>query len=100
MKDYDSAIAIVNHMYTHDIWNERFMMYKKKKVIEEPLVDRISMSNFRAKDDKQPKIQVNMKDLKKGVPYKNGYLKAEIVDKCIAFQYDGVSFCAKLMCKD
>ena len=100
MKDYDSVKAVVNHIYAHDIWNERFMKYKKRKIIEEPLVDRISMSNFRSKDDQEPKVQVNMEDLKLGVPYKNGYLKAEVFDKCIAFQYDDISFCAKFICKD
>ena len=41
-----------------------------------------------------------MKDLKLGEPYKNGYLKAEVIDKCIVFRYDEISFCAKFTCQD
>ena len=51
MRDHDSMRAIVNHNQTSEIWIERFQKYKNEKVIEFPLVDRISMSNLRLADD-------------------------------------------------
>lgn len=74
MKEYDSISAIVNHIQNMNIWTERFRKFKKEKIIEEPLVDRISMSNLICKADKEPKLPVNLKDLQLGKPYKNGYL--------------------------
>ena len=53
-EDYSTANAHVYHMHAHKIWIERFRKYKLEKIIEEPLVDRTSMTNFRGKDDKGP----------------------------------------------
>ena len=58
------------------------------------------MTNFRAKDDKGPQIQVNMKDLQLGTPFKNGFIEAEIIDKYLNFEYEGLYFCFKFICKD
>ena len=41
-----------------------------------------------------------MKDLKLGVPYKDGYVEAEMQDKSIAFDLDNVIFCHKFILKD
>ena len=55
MKEYDSISAIVNHLQNMNIWTERFRKFKNEKVIAEPLVDRISMSNLICKADKESK---------------------------------------------
>ena len=39
------------------------------------------MTNLRSSDEEATKLQVNMRDLKLGVPFKDGYLKAEILNK-------------------
>ena len=51
MENYNSAKNHVYHLYAHEIWHKRIKKYKYEKIIEEPLVDRISMSNFRSKDE-------------------------------------------------
>ena len=50
------------------------------------------MTNLRSKAERVPKQQVNMKDLELGVPFKNGYLKAEIINKPRATQFEGQYF--------
>ena len=88
MRDHDSMRARVNHNQSAEIWVDRFMKYKYEKVIELPLVDRISMSNLRLADKQEPKKQVNMRDLQFGVPYRNGYMKFHLIDKPIPTELD------------
>ena len=84
-----------------NIWTERFRKFKNEKIIEEPLVDRISMSNLICKADKKElKQPVNLKDLQLGKPYKNGYLQVELLDRPIATQFKDMFFSVQLIGRD
>ena len=50
------------------------------------------MTNLRPKGEIAAKLQVNMKDLEIGVPFKNGFLKADILNKPRAIHFEGQYF--------
>ena len=50
------------------------------------------MTNLRSKGENAQKLQVNMKDLEFGVPFKNGFLKADILSKPRASHFEGQYF--------
>ena len=100
MEEYDSISALANHIQNMNIWTERFRRFKNEKVIEEPLVDRLSMSNLMSKADKEPKQQVDLRDLELRKPYKNGFMQVELLDRPIATQFEDMFFSVQLICQD